>query len=322
MGKRLLLSEEKKALRDAYGEALLQLGREREDIVVLDADLSSSTRTAKFAKEFPHRFFNFGVAEQNMVGNAAGLALEGFCVFASSFAIFLSGRAWEIVRNSIAYPELEVKLVATHAGITLGEDGASHQIIEDIALMRSIPHMKVFAPGDYWQTYKLILSLPSIPGPSYVRLSRASFPVVFSSSYTFRFPKPDVLQKGERVALLTTGILLSEVIKLASLIEEKFSFKPWVIHFPTIKPMDKAFLKRLSKKVDLLFSFEEHNIHGGFFSSLSEVLASFEEKPLLFPFGMEDEFGQSGKGSELLDYYSLSAKKLLPKVSRILRKFL
>ncbi|MEM7828552.1 MAG: transketolase C-terminal domain-containing protein, partial [Candidatus Aenigmatarchaeota archaeon] len=224
-------------LREAYGEALARLGEKYEDIVVLDADLSSSTKTSIFAKKFPDRFFNMGVAEQNMMGFAAGLAAAGKIPFVSTFAIFASGRAWEQVRQSIAYPSLNVKIVATHGGITVGEDGASHQCTEDIALMRVLPNMTIIIPTDAVETEKVIETIVKIHGPFYIRISRAKFPVIFDSSHSFEVGKGYILKDGEDIAIIATGLMVSYALE-AAIMAEKEGISVLVAGMPTIKPLD------------------------------------------------------------------------------------
>ena len=305
---------EKKATRDGYGKGLVAAGKDNSKIVVLDADLSGSTRTNWFSKEFPERFFNFGVAEQNLVGQAAGMALSGLIPVASSFAIFVTGRAWEIVRNSVAYPALNVKLAASHAGITLGEDGASHQIIEDIAVMRTIPGMTVLVPADYWQAYNAIYAAIDFQGPVYIRLGRPGIPMMYGENDKFEIGKAHIMQEGKDVAFFCTGVMVYEAWKAAALIEKETGKKPWVVNFSTIKPLDKDTLLKVARQVKKVYTFEEHNIMGGFGSAVSEVLV--EEHPVAMQrIGIEDKFGQSGTVSALMNEYGLSAEKLAERLS-------
>ncbi|MDH5716858.1 MAG: transketolase family protein [Spirochaetia bacterium] len=304
---------EKKATRDGYGQALADLGEKNSKLVVLDADLSNSTKTSTFAKKYPERFFNFGVAEQNMLGHAAGLASTGLIPATSSFAMFATGRAWEVLRNSIAYPKLNVKIAGTHAGITLGEDGASHQIIEDIAITRCIPEMTVLVPADYWQAYNAVFAAVEKNGPVYIRLGRPGIDMIYDKETPFEIGKANIIQEGEKIAFFSTGIMVSESWKAARLLEQKNGIRPWVVDFHTIKPIDIETIINISKKVEKIYTFEEHNIHGGFGSAVSEILS--ENNPVkLKRIGILDSFGQSGKINELMDYYGLSSKKLFEKV--------
>ena len=301
-------SFETKATRDGYGEALAELGETNNKIVVLDADLSGSTKTNIFAKKFPNRFYNFGVAEQGLVGHAAGFAISGLIPVVSSFAIFLTGRAWEIVRNSVAYPNLNVKLVASHAGISLGEDGASHQIIEDIAIMRVIPNMTVIVPSDYYQTKLALQEALKLTTPVYIRVSRPKVPALYKEDAPFKIGKYNIIQEGEKIAFLATGIMVYEAWKLARLVEEKYKIRPWVVDCHTIKPIDVDTLEKVSSKVDKIITFEEHNVLAGFGSAVKEAL----NVPIpIINHGIYDVFGQSGTFEDLMDHYNLSAKKML-----------
>ncbi len=300
---------QKLSTRAAYGDALVELGKARKDIVVLDADLSGSTYTNKFAKAYPDRHFNVGVAEQNLVGMAAGFAISGLTPFASSFAMFLSGRAWEIVRNSVAYPGLNVKLVASHAGITVGEDGASHQCIEDIATMRAIPGMQVFVPADYEETKQIIHRISKTDGPCYVRCGRSNLPQLpHSKSYKFEEGKGEVLRAGSDVTIVACGVLVSEALAAAELLAKK-NIDAAVINMASIKPIDEALLKRYAKKTGAIVTAEEHNVMGGLGSAVCEVLAATHPVPVLRA-GMQDTFGQSGTADALLDHYDLRGKGL------------
>ncbi len=298
------MSVVKKATRDGYGEALVELGKGRQDIVVLDADLSESTRTSKFAHEFPARFINVGVAEQNLVGIAAGLSLSGLTPFASSFAMFLSGRAWEIVRNSVAYPELNVKLVSSHGGITVGEDGASHQCIEDFAVMRAIPGMRVIVPSDFTEIKQIIHCIAAFKGPVYVRCSRASVPVlVRPDSYQFTLGKGELRRTGKDVTIIACGPLVCEADAAA----EKLSadgIDAAVINMASLKPIDSEMILEHAKKTGAIVTAEEHNIIGGLGSAVAEVVSESFPVPVL-RIGMRDVFGQSGTSDELMDFYKL-----------------
>ena len=301
---------ERKATREGYGDALLALGRERDDVVVLDADLSGSTKTNKFAEAFPARFFNVGVAEQNLVGVAAGLALSGLTPFASSFAMFLAGRAWEIVRNSVAYPGLNVKLVASHAGLTVGEDGASHQIIEDISLMRTIPGMRVFVPSDYQETVQIVHHVAANQGPYYVRCGRANVPMLARpGSYQFAAGRGELRRKGDEVTIIACGVMVHEADLAAEALSRE-GIEATVVNMASIKPIDSALIKKLAIQTGCMVTAEEHNVIGGLGSAVAEVLA--EEHPVpLARIGVKDIFGQSGTSDELLDAYGLRAKDIV-----------
>lgn len=315
----LKVDMEKKATRDGYGDALTEMGRVRSDIVVLDADLSESTRTVKFAREFPDRFFNVGVAEQNLVGMAAGFALSGLVPFASSFAMFLSGRAWEIVRNSVAYPGLNVKLVASHAGITVGEDGASHQCIEDIALMRVLPGMNVFVPSDYVETKAIIHRVAEMQGPCYVRCGRASLPFLQRGrSFQFREGRGELRRDGKDVTIIACGTLVHEAEEAAEKLARK-GIDAAVINMASIKPIDEKLIVKYAKKTGAVVTAEEHNIKGGLGSAVCEVLSASFPVPVAFT-GMPDTFGQSGSADDLMDFYKLRSSGIVQKCRQLLRK--
>ncbi len=314
-----ILELEKKATRDGYGQALKELGEARQDIVVLDADLSGSTKTGVFAKAFPERFYNVGVAEQNLVGMAAGFALSGLVPFASSFAMFLAGRAWEIVRNSVAYPGLNVKLVATHAGITVGEDGASHQIIEDIALMRAIPEMNVFVPSDYNETKAIIQAVADLKGPCYVRCGRASVPVIErESGYKFTPGKGELRKDGKDLTIVACGVMVAEAEEAAALLSES-GIEAAVINMSSIKPLDEELLIEYAKKTNLVITAEEHNVLGGLGSAVAETLSSKHPVPV-HRMGMQDKFGQSGEAGKLMDHYGLRARNIASLAKELLNK--
>ncbi len=311
-------TSDKKATRDAYGEALAELGALREDIVVLDADLSGSTKTAEFRKKFPDRFFNVGVAEQNLVGHAAGLALAGFTPFASSFAMFLSGRAWEIVRNSIVYPQLNVKLVASHGGVTVGEDGASHQCIEDFATMRVIPEMTVICPSDYNETKQVIHRIAEFRGPVYVRVGRPAIPLIHRDEYTFQIGKAERLAEGRDVCIIACGILVGEAIQAVEILRSE-GISASLLNMATIKPIDKEAILGEAQNCKAIVTAEEHNVIGGLGSAVSEFLS--EEFPVpIIKLGMKDTFGRSGTWSSLLDYFGLRAKNIVEHAKLALKK--
>lgn len=309
---------QKLSTRAAYGETLVELGRERKDVVVLDADLSGSTYTNKFAKAYPERFFNVGVAEQNLVGMAAGFALSGLTPFASSFAMFLSGRAWEIVRNSVAYPALNVKLVASHAGITVGEDGASHQCIEDIATMRAIPGMQVFVPADYEETKQIVRKVSETNGPCYVRCGRSNVDQLpHKKNYQFTPGKGEVLRDGTDVTIVACGVLVAEALKAADLLARK-NISVAVINMASIKPIDAALLKKYAQKTGAILTAEEHNVMGGLGSAVCEELAGVFPVPIVRA-GMQDTFGQSGTADDLLDYYELRGPGLAKMAQKVIK---
>jgi len=298
-----------KATRDGYGDALLELGKTDERIVVLDADLSGSTKTIHFARAFPERFFNVGVAEQNMIGMAAGFALAGKLPFASSFAMFVSGRAWEIVRNAVAYPGLNVKLVATHAGITVGEDGASHQCIEDLATMRVIPGMRVFVPSDYEEARQITRRLVEIDGPCYVRCSRAAVPVLARSpDYVFREGRGELRRDGNAVSLIAAGPLVHEADKAAEILAAT-GIEARVINMSSIKPLDEPLILAAARETGAIVTCEEHSILGGLGSAVAELVSANFPIPVL-RHGLYDVFGQSGTSDALMDHYKLRAQPI------------
>jgi transketolase len=300
--------------RDVYGKTLIELGRQNREVVVLDADLSGSTRTGLFAKEFPERFFNFGVAEQNMMAAAAGLASCGKVVFASTFAMFASGRAWDQVRNSICYSDLNVKIVATHAGITVGPDGASHQALEDIAIMRAIPNMKVIVPCDGPETREAVLTAFETPGPFYVRLGRAKI-ATLENKGPFKLGKGCLLKEGSDVTLVACGIMIHEALKAQEVLaKEKISAR--VINIHTIKPIDEEILIRAAAETRGLVVCEEHSVIGGLGSAVAEVLS--ENRPTrVLRIGTKDRFGQSGDEKDLLKEYGLTACDIVALAKKI-----
>jgi transketolase len=317
MGAPTISTPTQKATRDAYGEALVELGDLRKDIVVLDADLSGSTKTADFRKKFPDRFINVGVAEQNLVGHAAGLAISGLTPFASSFAMFLSGRAWEVVRNSVVYPKLNVKLVASHGGITVGEDGASHQCIEDFGIMRVIPEMVVICPSDFNETKQIIHKIAEYKGPVYVRVGRPSIPVIQRENYQFEIGKAEVLREGGDLTIIACGVMVGEALQAADKLLEE-GIKVNVLNMATIKPLDEAKILEFAKKSKAIITCEEHNVIGGLGSAISEYLS--EIYPIkIHKIGMKDQFGKSGTWSGLLDYFGLRSKNIIEAAKSILK---
>lgn len=306
------------ATRDAYGEALRELGTINKDIVVLDADLSGSTKTITFKKEFPERFFNVGIAEQNLIGTAAGLAAAGKIPFASSFAMFATGRAFEIIRNSVCYPNLNVKIAATHAGLMVGEDGATHQALEDISIMRSLPNMVVLSPADGVEAKQCIYKAAEYDGPVYIRLGRSKVPVIFDEDYKFEIGKGVELKEGKDVTIIATGVMVEKALITADkLSEENISAR--VINMSTIKPIDKNIIIKAAKETKGIVTVEEHNIIGGLGSAVSEVVVenvpTYVEK-----IGTMDTFGESGNGNKLLEKYGLGVENIIKKSKKILSR--
>lgn len=309
---------DKIATRDAYGKALLVLGAENPNVVVLDADLSKSTKTADFGKKYPERFFNMGIAESNLLGTAAGLAAAGKIPFASTFAIFAVGRAFEQIRNSIAYPKLNVKIAATHAGITVGEDGGSHQAIEDVAIMRAVPNMVVLVPADGEETRQVILAAAKYNGPVYIRMGRLAVPLLFGEDYNFEIGKANVLKEGTDVAIMANGVMVSMALEAAAeLAIEGISVS--VINVASVKPLDVETIVRVSKQTKAVVTAEEHNIIGGLGSAIAEVLGEQMPTPMV-RVGLKDTFGESGRPEELLEKYGLTKVHLVKAVHEVLAK--
>lgn len=305
------------APRDRYAETLISLAKDGKDIVVLDADLSSSTRTGRFGKEFPERFFNTGIAEQNMMGIAAGLATTGKIVFASTFAVFATGRAYDQIRQSIAYPHLNVNIVATHAGITVGGDGASHQIVEDMALMSALPGMTVISPVDIHETEKAVRAVAEMDGPAYIRLSRSSMPVITDEDTPFEIGKPLPIVEGTDISIMATGIMVSRALEAAEALREK-EVSASVINISTIKPIDRAFIVSEAKRTGAVVTAEEHNIIGGMGYAVASVLS--EEYPVPVKMvGIEDTFGESGSPGELLEKYGLTSEHIVRAAEEAMR---
>ncbi len=289
--------------RDVYGKALVKLGLADKNVVVLDADLSSSTRTGLFAKQFPERFFNFGVAEQNMMATAAGLASCGKKVFLSTFAVFAAGRAWDQVRVSVSYNNFDVKIVATHAGITVGPDGASHQALEDIALMRVLPNMNIIVPCDGPQTEDAVMAAANNPGPFYIRLGRSKVATIENKG-EFKFGQAQVLAEGDDAAIIACGVMVTEAISAVKNLAAK-GIKARLINMHTIRPLDKAVILKAAKETKLLVVCEEHSTIGGLASSIDEIVA--ENFPVkVIRVGVRNRFGQSGEPEELLKEYNLT----------------
>lgn len=302
-----------KSIRGAYGKTLVELGKENKDIVVLDADLACSTQTAMFGKEFPERFFNMGIAEQDMITTAAGLASQGKIPFASTFAMFATGRTYDQIRNSICYPEFNVKIVATHGGITVGEDGASHQALEDVSLMRGLPHMTVIVPADCKECEEAIKYAANTKGPMYVRIARTNVPDIFGEDYKFDL-KAKVLRDGKDVTIVTNGETLAEVIECANILE-KSGIDVQIINAPVVKPLDNDTILEGANKTGFVVTVENHSIIGGLGSAVCEVLSENMPTPVC-RIGINDEFGQSGEQRKLMEFYGLTAEKLAEKIEK------
>ena len=304
--------DKKIATRQSYGEELAKLGEENENIVVLDADLSTATKTEIFAKKFPDRFINVGIAEQNLMGISAGLSTFGKIPYASTFAVFAAGRAYEQIRNSIAYPNLNVKICATHAGITVGEDGATHQMLEDLSLMRSLPNMTVISTSDDTQTRWAVREISKINGPVYLRLSRMATPVIYEKSDNFEIGKGIQIGDGMDASIITTGVTVSEALKAQEILKEN-GVNVRVIDMHTIKPIDKDLIIKCAKETKRIITVEDHNIIGGLGSAVCEVLA--EEYPTKVErMGIPDCFGRSGKADELMRYYKIDSTAIINKI--------
>lgn len=309
---------EKIATREAYGKALVELGQENPNVVVLDADLSKSTKTANFKKHFPERFFDMGVAEQNMIGTAAGLAAAGKIAFASSFAVFASGRAFEQVRNSVAYPALNVKIGASHAGITVGEDGGSHQSVEDIALMRALPNMTIFVPADAVETRAAVMMAAKIDGPVYIRLGRMGVPVLHGEDFQFVPGKAVTLRQGRDVTVVACGIMVPAALEAAAMLADE-GIRAGVLDVHTIKPLDVEAIVAAAKATGAVVTAEEHNIIGGLGSAVAEALGEHFPVPLK-RVGILDKFGESGAPNELLVKYGLTPQDIVAAVKEVLKR--
>lgn len=308
----------KVATRDAYGKALVELGEKNPNVVVLDADLAAATKTGAFKKAFPERFFDTGIAEGNMMGVAGGLATTGFTVFASSFAMFSAGRAFEQVRNTIGYPHLNVKIGATHAGISVGEDGASHQCCEDIALMRSIPGMVIINPADDIEARAAVLAAAEHNGPVYMRFGRLAVPRVFDEDYKFEIGKAVTLKEGTDVTIIATGLMVNEAIEASKLLEAE-GISVDLINMHTIKPLDKAAIVASAKRTGCIVTAEEHNVIGGLGDAVCDAVC--EEYPVpVVKVGVEDTFGKSGPAVDLLHIFGLDAANIVEKAKIAISK--
>ena len=305
----------KQSIRKAFGETLAKLGETNSDIVVLDADLACSTQTKIFADKFPDRFFDCGIAEQNMTATAAGLAAAGKIPFISSFAVFATGRNYDQIRNAICYPGFNVKIVGTHCGVTVGEDGATHQALEDISLMRGLPNMTVIAPADCHECREAIKYAAAHKGPVYIRISRCNVPDIFDDNYKFDINKALVVQEGNDVSLFTHGETLAEALNAAEQLK-RHDISVEVINVPVIKPLDKSTIVNSAKKTRFSVVVENHSIYGGLGSAVCEVLSETIGAKV-FRIGINDEFGQSGNSDELLKYYGLDSDSLTEKIQNL-----
>ena len=310
--------EEKKSIRSAFGKALAEAGKINPNVVVLDADLACSTQTQIFAKEFPERFFDCGIAEQDMVTTAVGLSTTGKIPFASSFAVFATGRAYDQIRNSICYPNFNVKIVGTHGGVTVGEDGASHEALEDISLMRGLPNMSVFVPADCNECTQIIKYASEHKGPMYIRVPRSNVCDVYDENYKFDFNKAQVLQDGTDVTIFTNGETVAEAIEAVNELT-KDGYSIGIVSVPVVKPIDAETIINQAKKSKFVITIENHSVIGGLGSAVCEVLS--ESHPtIVHRIGVNDKFGQTGKAEELLDCYGLSANKLKEAIKHYIDK--
>ena len=306
--------DKKIATRQSYGEALAELGDKNKNIVVLDADLSESTKTCIFAKRFPNRFFEMGISEQDMLGAAAGLASSGLTAYASTFAVFATGRAYDQIRNSICYPKLNVKICATHAGVTVGEDGATHQMLEDINLMRGLPNMMVMSTSDDIQTKWAVEEISKIDGPVYLRLGRYATPMIYDENQKFEFGKGIQIGEGTDATIIATGLCVSEAIKAKEELEKE-GINIRVVDIHTIKPIDKELIIKCAKETKRVITIEEHNVIGGLGSAVCEVLSEEHPKKVT-RMGIYDTFGTSAPAKELVPYFKLDAKSIIEEIKK------
>jgi len=306
--------DKKIATRQSYGEALVDLGKEDKKIVVLDADLSGATKTSIFAKQFPERFFNIGIAEQDMVGTASGMATMGKIPYLSTFAVFAAGRAYDQIRNSVCYPNLNVKICATHAGITVGEDGATHQMLEDLSLMRTIPNMTVMCTSDDIQTKWAVKEISKINGPVYLRLCRLATPIIYNENIKFEIGKAHQFGEGIDGAVIATGVVVSEALKAQEELKKQ-GIDIRVIDMHTIKPIDKEIIIKAAKETKKIITIEDHNIIGGLGSAVCEVLSEEYPKKVI-RMGINDTFGKSGNAEELMKYFQITAEDIINVVNK------
>lgn len=302
------MREEKIATRQSFGEALEKLGEENKNVVVIDADLAKSTKTSLFAKKFPDRFIDVGIAEQNMIGIAAGLSTFGKVPFVSTFAAFATGRVYDQIRCSVAYPKLNVKICGTHAGVTVGEDGATHQMLEDINLMRGLPNMTVISTSDDVQTKWVVEEISKMDGPVYLRLARIATPVIYEENQKFEIGKGVQIGNGTDATIFATGVTVSEALKAQELLKER-GFDVRVVDIHTIKPIDRELIVKCAKETDKIITVEDHSIIGGLGTAVCEVLA--EEYPTkVIRMGIPDCFGKSGKATDLMKYFRIDAQAI------------
>lgn len=306
------------SIRKAFGKTLAEIGELNKKIIVMDADLACSTQTKIFADKFPDRFFDCGIAEQNMLATAAGLASEGKIPFVASFAVFVTGRTYDQIRNGICYPNFNVKIVGTHGGVTVGEDGATHQALEDISLMRGLPHMTVIVPADCKECQEVIKYAALHEGPTYIRIPRSNVPDIFNENYSFNIHKAVVVEEGTDVSVFTNGETLAEVLLAAEELK-KDNISLEVINVPVVKPLDFQTVIESVKKTKLAITVENHSIIGGLGSAICETLAD-KLPSKVYRFGIHDEFGQSGKAEELIEYYGLDSKTLAKRIRAIIKK--
>lgn len=304
----ILNKKETKSIRSAFGKTLEALGHTNPNIVVMDADLACSTQTQFFAKSFPERFFDCGIAEQDMIATAAGLASAGKIPFVASFAMFVTGRTYDQIRNSVCYPEFNVKIVGTHGGVTVGEDGASHQALEDVSLMRGLPHMSVIVPADCRECEQVIKYAAENYGPMYIRIPRTNVCDIFDDNYKFEFGKAKIISEGTEAAVITNGETLAETILAGELLKQQ-GYSIRVVHAPVVKPLDDVTIIESAEKTGFVITVENHSIIGGLGSAVCELLSEYAPVKVK-RIGVNDRFGQSGKWDFLLDYYGLSADKL------------
>lgn len=304
--------DNKIATRESFGKALVELGKENKDVIVLTADLAGATKTSLFEKEFPDRFINVGIAEQNLIGISAGLATTGKIPFASTFAMFAAGRAYDQIRNSVAYPKLNVKICGTHAGVTVGEDGATHQMLEDLSLMRSIPNMTVLCPSDDTQTKWAIKEMAKFDGPVYIRLARVATPIIYDENQKFEIGKMVQIGDGTDATIFATGVEVTETLKAKEELEKE-NINIRVVDVHTIKPIDREMIVKCAKETKKIITIEDHSIIGGLGTAICEVLS--EEYPTkVIRMGMNDKFGKSGKAEQLLKYFKLDSQAIIEKV--------
>ncbi|WP_101772507.1 transketolase family protein [Peptostreptococcus faecalis] len=309
---------QKNSMRETFGKTLVEIGNNDENVIVVDADLSESTKTMYFKKTFPNRFFNVGIAEQNLIGISSGLASAGKTVFASSFAVFETGRAYEIIRNMVCMANLNVKICSTHAGIMTGEDGATHQSIEDISIMRVLPNMKVFVPADSKEASEIIKYISNDIGPSYVRMVREDVSDIYNEEYKFNFGKGDILNEGDDLSIFACGPLVYEALEASNILKEQ-GINARVINMSTIKPIDEELIINCAKETGKILTVEDHSIIGGLGSAISEVVS--ENYPVYVKrIGINDKFGMSGKADELYKYFGLTSENIVKEAIDILNK--